>query len=62
MNWKRILLGKLHLDWNNWQSWNCWGVDRYWSGRIIYLKISKVCMVVDCRIDVEHDLKTGKVT
>ena len=59
MNWKRILLGKLDLNYNGWQRWLSFSLMKRWEGRLIYLNFSKLSLVIDCRKDWVEDMKTG---
>ncbi len=59
MNWKRILMGKCSLCYDKHQRWNWFGVDRFWSGRIIYLSFSKFRFEIDCRKNWLEDMVTG---
>jgi hypothetical protein len=60
MNWKRILMGKVTFNWYKWYTWQSFGVEKYWSGRMIYIIITKIVIIIDCRIDVTKDMITGK--
>lgn len=59
MNIKRYLNGKLYIHYNKWNRWRNINVSEFWSGRLIYLTVGKICIVLDCRIDVMEDLITG---
>ena len=56
----RILKGKTGLRWAKWQKWSELSFNKYWSGRLFYLNISKVSFTLDCRIDWLADMITGK--
>jgi len=59
MNWKRILKGNLGLNYFWWQKWNTHRIERYWSGRLIYIQFSKIALIIDCRINWLEDMITG---
>jgi hypothetical protein len=62
MNWKRVLEGKVSLHWAKWQKWNGPpAIEKYWSGRLIYLTFSKLSFQIDCRINWIEDMATGHV-
>jgi hypothetical protein len=61
MNWKRILKGKISIHYLNSQKWyQLPYIDRFWSGRLIYINLSKFYMVIDCRIDFVKDMINRK--
>jgi len=60
MNWKRILMGKLSFHYEPCHRWFSLNIDRYWSGRLIYLSISRFTLAIDCRINWVEDVVTGK--
>jgi len=60
MNWKRILMGSLHFDYDKNNPWLFFMFTRYWSGRLIYLTISKFTVHIDCRRNWLQDMVTGK--
>lgn len=62
MKWKRVLAGKcsLHYCWG--QKWNEVGISKYWSGRIIYISLSKFSFHIDCRLNWIDDMITGNVS
>lgn len=61
MNLKRYLLGKLSAHYeHNWRrSWGFFRVNRYWSGRLVYLSIGPINFGLDCRKDWVADMITG---
>jgi hypothetical protein len=59
MNWKRILMGKVSIHYYKFQKWNTFQIDRYWSGRLIYLGFSKISFQLDCRVNWVEDMITG---
>lgn len=61
MKFRRYLKGKLSLQWFSHTPWYRLAVTRYWSGRLIYVQISKVAIVLDCRVSVLSDMATGRV-
>lgn len=61
MNWKRVLKGKVSFHYHKWRKWDYIGTYRMWSGRLIYLGISKFCLHIDCRINWLEDMAIGTV-
>ena len=59
MNWKRILNGKLSINYFPCFRWSEFRIEKYWSGRLIYLHISKISIGLDCRISWLKDMVTG---
>lgn len=60
MNWKRILLGKINLYYDKDSKFFNFGFSKYWSGRLIYIDVSKITFVIDCRLNWLGDMVTGK--
>ena len=61
MNVMRYLKGNLSIRYHPWNEWLCFGVDKYWSGRLIYINISKFVIHLDCRVNWLNDMVTGKI-
>ena len=59
MNWKRILMGKCSFHYCKYSRWFSVSIDRYWSGRLIYVNVSRLSLHVDCRINFVKDMITG---
>ena len=59
MNWKRILRGKINLEYCGWQKWTHVGMTTAWSGGLIYLNFSKLILIIDCRKNWVEDMMTG---
>jgi len=60
MKLKRYLFGKLSCYIAPWQRWLSFYVMTAWSGRLIYLNISKLTVLLDCRINWLEDMVSGK--
>lgn len=60
MNIVRYLKGKLTIHYRPWNQWNRISFEKYWSGRLFFLNISKIAICLDCRIDWLEDMITGK--
>lgn len=61
MNIMRYLKGKISVQYCKWAGWRRFGIDRYWSGRLVYLNISRISIHLDCRDNFMDDMVTGKV-
>jgi len=59
MNWKRILIGKVSVVYHPACRWLSLGISRYWSGRLIYINVSKFYFIIDRRLN--EDMITGFV-
>jgi ubiquinone/menaquinone biosynthesis C-methylase UbiE len=59
MNWKRILMGKISVHYSRFNKFFSYGLNRYWSGRLIDIYISKITFTIDCRLNWLEDMVTG---
>lgn len=60
MNIKRYLKGKIIFHYEPWSRWKRIGIDKYWSGRIIYFQLGKFAIELDCRLNWLEDMITGR--
>jgi hypothetical protein len=49
MNIKRYLNGKVSFHYSRWDEWKYIGINRFMSGRLIYLHLGKFSIQLDCR-------------
>ena len=57
MKIRRYLYGKLATRYSKHNKVLELSITRYWGGRLIYLSISKVTIILDCRIDWLKDME-----
>ncbi len=58
---RRILLGRLSVNYTNWFPWDMFFYGRQWGGRLFTVSVSKFTLTLDCRKCILRDIATGVI-